>query len=91
MKQFFNKIFSTLKALIRLDSTVSSQRFSFLFTVILSNVAIIGTWVVLSFYNKRLIEIPESVLVLYGFANGLSMATKLVQNKQENKTEDKKE
>jgi len=75
-----------LISLVSSDPTsVSSTRFAFLLAVILSNFVIFGVWIGLSLYFGKLLEIPESVIILYGIANGISVTGKMFQNWVEGK------
>ena len=48
--------------------------------VILSNFVIFGVWIGLSIYFGKLLEIPQSVIILYGIANGIFVTGKTFQN-----------
>ena len=73
---------STIDNLLSPDEkSMSSMRFSFLLSVIISNLTIFGLWFVLSIIKGELLVIPESVFILYGSANGLSISGKIIQKK----------
>ena len=75
-----------LISLVSCDPTsISSTRFAFLLSVLLSNFIIFGSWLGLSIYFGKLLEIPESVIILYGIANGISVTGKMFQNWVEGK------
>lgn len=66
-------------------SSMSSTRFLFLFVAAISNFIIFGMWILFSFYHGSLQPIPESVLVLYSLANGITMTGKVFQKNIESK------
>jgi len=65
------------------DSNVSSLRFIMVFIAILSTILVFGTWGYLCIITKVLIEVPNSVWILYSGTLGLSFGTKLIQNTTE--------
>jgi hypothetical protein len=71
--------------------SLSSTRFAFLLAVIISNFAIFGIWVGLSIYSGAVLEIPESVLILYCLSNGLSFSGKIFAKYLEGKKTDQTE
>ena len=89
MKNFWNKLCSKVSSLFK-DSGIdswSSNRFAYLFTVIISNLSIFGVWIGLSIASGSLIDINWAVLTLYGMANGLTITSKLISKKMETKNE----
>jgi len=84
MKNFINKLLSKLSSIFKNGSANwSSVRFAFIMTVVLSNICFWGIWVGLSIYQNKILEIPQSVIVIYGISHGLSFGSKLVQKKME--------
>lgn len=76
------KIFKKLSSLLKeKDSSEnwSSTRLAFLLSVFISNFLIFGLWLGLSIKSNSILAIPESVLVLYAVANGLSFGGKQIQ------------
>ena len=71
MKNFFISLVSS-------DPTsISSTRFAFLLSVLLSNFIIFGSWLGLSIYFGKLLEIPESVIILYGIEEAIVTDTSI--------------
>lgn len=66
-------------------STLSSNRFAFIFTVIISNFAFWLTWAFVSSDKGALADVPAGVYITYGLANGIVSAAKITQNITENK------
>lgn len=66
-------------------STLSSNRFAFLFTVIISNFAFWITWAFISSDKGVLADVPAGAYITYGLANGIIVAGKIGQNITENK------
>lgn len=85
MFENFKKMFTRL--LQEGKDSLSSTRFSFLFSVLVSNISIFGCWLILSCISNTILPIPESVVVLYGLANGLSFSGKVFQRWIEGKNE----
>jgi hypothetical protein len=79
------KLLSKLSSLFKDGKTPdwSSIRFSFLLTSVVSTLAFWIVWIVLCSINNKMIEIPESVIVLYCVSHGISSVGKLVQKNQE--------
>ena len=65
------------------NKSLSSTRFSLLVCMLLSNISIFSVWVYLCLSKGSLVDIPESVIVIYSVANGISITGKLVQKKLE--------
>lgn len=65
------------------DDKISSVRFNLIVSAITSNILIIGLWAYLSYTANELKAIPESVIILYGIANGIPLTGKLIQKKYE--------
>lgn len=63
---------------------ISSTRFSFIFTMLLSNIIVWGLFLILSFIQCKFISVPESVIALYCVSNGIVWTGKIRQKKQEN-------
>jgi len=57
----------------------SSTRFAMLFTVLLSNIVIFGTWAAVCILKQDIIMIPSSLITLYGLANGIIVTGKVTQ------------
>lgn len=87
MGNFLNRLFGFVAGFFKTDGNLSSQRAAFLLSVVISNLAIFGVWIVLSYINKTIVPINESILVLYGLANGISVTSKLIQTKLEDKNQ----
>jgi len=66
--------------------SLSSTRFAFLCTVLFSNIILFGLWLGLSIYSCQLMPIPESVIILYSLANGMSLTGKVIQKYLEGKS-----
>jgi len=82
----FQKILSNLSSLFKNGGkNWSSMRFAFMVAVLLSNFCFFGLWVGLSIKNNELMKVPESVIVLYALANGISYSGKLIQKPIEKK------
>ena len=71
------------------ESHLSAMRFSFVLAVVISNFVVFGVWLGLSIANNEILSIPESVLVLYGLANGVAFGSKITQSNIESKSNDK--
>jgi len=65
------------------DGFWSSNRFSFIVTMFLSNVIMWGSILFLVIMNLAFPAIPESIVVLYGLANGVASAAKVFQKREE--------
>lgn len=63
--------------------SLSSTRFSFLLCVFMSNLSVFGIWGYMSFSMGVMAEIPESVIMLYCLANGITFTGKMVQKHME--------
>lgn len=86
--EFFDKLCGCVSSLFKdKGDGWSSNRAAFLYTVFISNILILGVWTGLSIYNKQLIVMPESIIVIYCLANGLVTASKLIQKPMETKKE----
>jgi hypothetical protein len=72
------------KNLVDTASTLSSNRFAFLFTTIISNVLLWGSWAGICIYYGKIFDIPTGVYVTYGLANGIVGLGKLGQNVTDN-------
>ncbi len=58
---------------------VSMTRFISLFTILLSNIVMWGTWIIVCSWEGHMVDIPDGVVFVYAAANGLSMAGKVGQ------------
>lgn len=89
MKVFFSKMMSKVSSLFS-DAGLgwSSTRFSMLFTIVLSNLALWGVWVALSIHAHAMIPIDSSIITVYSMANALHLGAKLIQKGQESKPDD---
>ena len=67
------------KELISPRNGQSSARFAFLFSILLSNIVVWGTWLVVCVYKKDIINIPDGVVMAYAAAQGLSFIGKVGQ------------
>lgn len=63
----------------------SSARFTFVFTVLLSNLIIFIALFALIIKEGKFPDVPEGVLWLYGVANGISFVGKVSQKFRETK------
>jgi hypothetical protein len=71
------------------DGTWSTTRFTFLFTVIVSNVVIFGVWVAICYHRRDIVAIPSQIVTIYSLANGIAATSKIVQKRFEtNSTDD---
>jgi len=69
-------------------TTLSSNRFAFLFTTIISNVVFWLVWAAICiFYTRDIVDVPTGVYVIYGLANGIVGLGKFGQNIAELKAE----
>lgn len=64
-------------------SSWSSNRVAFLFTMILSNVIVWGAIVYLTLLNGAFPDIPQSIVIIYGAANGIASIAKVWQKREE--------
>ena len=86
MKEFINTLMHRLSSMFKNGGkNWSSVRFGFILCVIISNLCFWGVWTVLCIYDNTIQPIPESVIVLYSLANGISFAGKIFQKNTENK------
>lgn len=85
--KFWNKLLSKLSSLFKdgIDHMWSATRFSFILTVVISNLAFWGVWCGISLHKGALQTIPESLITVYCLANSIVVTSKLIQKKQENK------
>lgn len=79
------KIMATFSKLADSKDPASSTRWVFLFTAILSNLAVWFTWIGLSVYKGTVLDIPTGVWMTYGMANGVASVAKVWQKNIENK------
>lgn len=77
-------MFTFFKNLIDTANSLSSNRFSFIFTTIISNFVFWGTWAGVCAYNHEVANVPTGVYVIYGLANGIVGLGKFGQNITEN-------
>ena len=61
----------------------SSNRVSFIFTMLISNIIVWGAILYLVIVNSEFPNIPDSIVVIYGLANGIASAAKLWQKREE--------
>jgi len=88
VKDIFDRLLHNFSDLLKNGSKRwSSLRFAFLLSVVISNLAVFGVWVGLSIASNIMLSIPESVIVLYCAANGISLTGKLVQKPMEKKAD----
>ena len=69
-----------LKDLINFCGTPSSGRFAFLFSVIISNVAVWYTWVIVCIWTRSIVNIPEGVGFALAVCNGAAFIGKGIQS-----------
>lgn len=82
MKETAKKIILSL--LSDNPESLSSMRFSFLFTVLISNLCVFIVWVILCLKNgTSILDVPSGIIYLYALANGGPIAGKLIQKYQE--------
>jgi len=67
------------------NCSVSMTRFLSLFTIVLSNIAMWGTWLVICYLEGLIVDIPDGVVYVYAAANGLTLAGKVGQKFAEKK------
>jgi ABC-type siderophore export system fused ATPase/permease subunit len=83
---FINRIFSGITSLLKdKGDNLSSTRFAFLLSVIISNIMIFGVWAYLSITSHLMVPFPESVIVIFSLANAITYSGKLYQKTLENK------
>lgn len=83
---YSEKILNKLDGALKDDSKAtvwSLQRLNSFQPVIISNICVWGFWLYASIFVGKMIEIPDSVLILYGSANGLAGLFKVWQAKYE--------
>jgi len=86
MRTFFTKLLTKLSGMLQnAGPRWSSTRFAFILAVILSNFIIFGLWLGLSINQQELLPIDNSILILYGLANGISFGGKLIAKPMEGK------
>ena len=59
--------------------SLSSTRFAFLFSVIVSNISIFGICIGLCIWVGEILPIPDSILLLYCLGNSISFGGKVLQ------------
>lgn len=79
---FINRIDGALKE-AELADLWSLQRFNSFVLVLISNLLVWGYWIIGSIFAGKMLDIPESVLILYGSANGIAGIFKVFQKKYE--------
>jgi len=83
---FINKIFWGIASLLKdTGDNLSSTRFAFLLSVIISNFLIFGVWAYLSISSHAMVTFPESVIVIFSLANAITYSGKLYQKNLEGK------
>lgn len=88
-KSIWSRLAWYLSSMLKTDGgkdAWSSARFTFVFTVLLSNIIIFVALAVLLIKESKFPDVPEGVLWLYGVANGISFAGKVSQKFRETKT-----
>lgn len=63
--------------------TWSSNRVAFIFTMVISNIIIWGAIATLVIMNSAFPDIPDSIVMVYGLANGIASVSKVWQKKEE--------
>lgn len=63
--------------------TWSSNRVAFIFTMVLSNIIMWGAVLYLVIINSAFPDIPNSIVMLYGLANGIASVSKVWQKREE--------
>ena len=63
--------------------TWSSNRVAFIFTMVLSNIIMWGAILYLVIVNSAFPDIPNSIVMLYGLANGIASVSKVWQKREE--------
>lgn len=91
MSKLLNKISSMLEENAAVNSW-SATRFSFVFSVIMSNVVLFGIIMYETILTGKVPDVPEGAIWIYALANGISFAGKVSQKFGElkNKNEDQK-
>jgi hypothetical protein len=79
MQFISDRWFGFFSGLLSESGALSAQRFNFLATAAISNLVFWGVWATLCFHGSKILEIPDSIIVIYSLANGISMAGKLGQ------------
>lgn len=82
--KFIDKLMHKLSSMLKNGgNNWSSVRFAFLLCVIFSNFSFWGIWSALSIYKGSMQTIPESLIVIYALANGISYVGKIGQKRME--------
>ena len=63
----------------------SSKRFTFLFTVLVSNIAFWIPFIIITILNWEFPTVSMSIVYIYGMANGFAIGGKLIQRHEETK------
>ena len=80
-----------IKSILSSDqNSMSSVRFAFLFSVIVSNLTVFGLLIAEYILKGSMQTVPDSVLVLYCAANGIGGGVKLIKDQIEKVAEIKK-
>lgn len=65
------------------DEFWSSNRFAYVFTMLVSNIIMWGCVLLLVIINKEFPEIPQGVIFIYGISNGVASIAKVWQKREE--------
>ena len=79
MQLISDRWFGFFSGVLSESGTLSAQRLNFLATAAISNLVFWGVWAILCFHGCKILEIPDSIIVIYSLANGISMVGKLGQ------------
>ncbi len=79
MQFISDRWFGFVSGVLSESGALSAQRLNFLATAAISNLVFWGVWAALCFHDSTVLKIPDSVIVIYSLANGISMAGKLSQ------------
>lgn len=80
--EFWNK-FQTIFEESGENHMWSANRFSYVFTMFVSNLVMWGGILYLIIYANAFPEIPEGVIFIYGISNGVASITKVWQKREE--------
>jgi hypothetical protein len=88
MGLLMDKLVSKLSSIFKANETSSnwsSIRVAFIYTVLVSNLVFWGIWGWLSLAKHECLRVPQSVILIYASANGISTGGKIWQKNQEAK------
>ena len=87
MQLISDRMYAFMSGILSGGGALSAQRLNFLATAAISNLTFWGIWAWLCLHRDAVLEIPDSIIVIYGIANGISMVGKLGQYGMQSKPE----